>query len=226
MRKKRVRLILKKCSDVCLAAVLSVFILSLSVILTLGFRPLYYFDIGYLRIAEQTGYTREQIRENYDVLIDYNLSGAQKELVFPDFPMSAEGRIHFEEVKAIFQLLFRLLAASALLLAAGVLWKRKRGEYGYLLPGGIGAMTAALAAGCAFALDWERAFTLFHEMLFANDYWIFDPARDPVIDILPDAFFFHCALLILLLITLFSAVSVILWILLRRRGGKKTELSV
>ena len=55
---------------------------------------------------------------------------------------------------------------------------------------------------CAF--NWDAAFTLFHEIMFRNDYWIFDEATDPVIMILPDAFFFHCAVMIILLILIGS----------------------
>ena len=42
-------------------------------------------------------------------------------------------------------------------------------------------------------MNWERFFIGFHKLMFSNDYWLFDPARDPVILILPDEFFFHCA---------------------------------
>lgn len=48
------------------------------------------------------------------------------------------------------------------------------------------------------------AFTMFHEIMFRNDYWIFDEATDPVIMILPDAFFLHCAVMIILLILIGS----------------------
>ena len=43
-------------------------IISLAVILTLNFRPLYYFDIDYFHLEENTGYSEEIIRSNYDAL--------------------------------------------------------------------------------------------------------------------------------------------------------------
>ena len=58
-----------------LALVLTLTIISVSVVFTLAFRPLYYLDISALNIPEQSGYSREEIRDNYDVLIDYNMSG-------------------------------------------------------------------------------------------------------------------------------------------------------
>lgn len=52
--------------------------------------------------------------------------------------------------------------------------------------------------GSLVALNWDFCFVLFHKILFRNDYWIFDPACDPVITILTDAYFLHAAALILL----------------------------
>ena len=87
-----------------LALVLTLAIISVSVVLTLAFRPLYYLDISLLNIPEDSGYSREEIRENYDVLIDYNLSFGGGELEFPSLAMSEPGRIHFEEVRDIFNI--------------------------------------------------------------------------------------------------------------------------
>ena len=77
-------------------------IISISVIITLNFRPLYYFDIDYFNLVEKTGYSEEIIRENYNTLIDYNNFFYKDALEFPSLPMSEQGRIHFIEVKNIF----------------------------------------------------------------------------------------------------------------------------
>ena len=61
-----------------------------------------------------------------------------------------------------------------------------------------------VTVGILCAVNWDAAFTMFHEIMFRNDYWIFDEATDPVIMILPDAFFFHCAVMIILLILIGS----------------------
>ena len=71
-------------------------------------------------------------------------------------------------------------------------------------------MTAALLplvfGVLIWAAGWDRAFVAFHELAFSNDYWIFDEAFDPVITILPDAFFLHCALLMAAVLILLCAV--------------------
>jgi integral membrane protein (TIGR01906 family) len=54
----------------------------------------------------------------------------------------------------------------------------------------------------AFAINFDKAFVVFHEIFFRNNYWQFDPQMDPIINILPEEFFYHSALLIVILIIL------------------------
>lgn len=42
-----------------------------------------------------------------------------------------------------------------------------------------------------FAINFDATFTTFHKIFFNNDYWLFDPELDPVINILPQEFFMH-----------------------------------
>ena len=45
-------------------------------------------------------------------------------------------------------------------------------------------------------IGFDQFFTLFHQILFVgDDTWLFDPAKDPVILILPETFFLHAFLL-------------------------------
>ena len=90
-------------SNLTLAVVFMLFFISFSVVLVLNFRPLYYHDIEALGIVESSGISEEDIRTNYDTLISYNSIFGQKELDFPTLAMSESGKIHFEEVKNIFQ---------------------------------------------------------------------------------------------------------------------------
>lgn len=214
---------LKKITEVILVPVTMLLLISAAVYLTLAWKPLYYFDIQYLNIAEESGYPEEEIRENYDVLIGYNLSPWQEKLEFPTLPMSKEGEIHFREVKAIFQLFFRMLLCSApvVLIAVSVFF-RKKWELIFLKWAGLLTPVIILAVGMLIAADWDRAFVLFHELAFVNDYWLFDPATDPVITILPDIFFLHCAILILALIAAGSAASVMIWKQCAKMRGKRS----
>lgn len=172
-------------------------IISLSVTFALNFRPLYYFDIDYLKISETSGYPTEEIRANYDALIDYNSAFNHNELKFPTLSMSEGGRIHFVEVKRIF-VFIQYLAVVTLFLAVGLtVLQRKRRDFGFLKPAAFLTAVLPLILGVLIALNWDAFFVTFHHLFFNNDYWLFNPATDPVITILPDTFFLHEAILIL-----------------------------
>lgn len=209
---------MKRFSDAFLAVTVMVFIISAAVIITLEFRPLYYWDIKNLNIAEESGYTEEEIRENYDVLIDYNVSPFQKKLQFPSLPMSEAGEIHFREVKEIFQIFLKLFIGSGILVLVGAAVKHRKKEFAYLKWASVITIAIPAVVGVMVGVFWEKTFVLFHNIMFDNDYWLFDPETDPVINILPDEFFMHCAVMIIAIAAIGAAVCFGLW----KRKSRKT----
>ena len=207
-----------KALSILLSLILTLTLISLTVVLTLACKPLYYLDIHALHIPETTGYTISEIKANYDAVIDYSLSFGNAPLEFPTFPMSEGGRIHFEEVKNIFNLFKYIAIFGTLTGAAGILRQRRKQSYGYLKLTAI--LTVALPAviGATVALNWDWTFAAFHELAFNNDYWLFDPATDPIINILPDAYFLHYAVMILVLVILGSLICGLIY----RWIGKKS----
>ena len=76
----------------------------------------------------------------------------------------------------------------------------------------MGLLAAAFAViGVLAALDFERAFVVFHSVFFpGKTNWVFDWYADPIIRVLPQEFFMDCAILIGLgLITM--AVGILVW---------------
>ena len=65
--------------------------------------------------------------------------------------------------------------------------------------------------GCLAALDFDRAFVIFHSIFFpGKTNWVFDWHADPIIRVLPQVFFMDCAILIGVgLITM--AVGILVW---------------
>ncbi len=192
--------------------VLFFFIVSFAVTFTLHFRPLYYMDIDFLHIEERSGMSKEEIRENYDVLMDYNsIFGGIEELHFKTLAMSETGRIHFEEVKVIF-VFFQWAAVVCFILASILIWlNRKQGNYRFWKFAGILTILVPAVLGILMVINWDWVFVMFHKIAFNNDYWIFDASTDPVIMILPDSFFFHCAALILFCVIMGSMISFIIY---------------
>ena len=195
-----------KKNDIFLAIMLMIFIISFAVVFTVFFKPLYYFDINYLNIDQISGLDAETIKENYRILINYQSIFYQGTLNLPDFVMSDSGRIHFEEVKRIFEAIQVMMVISGLISIPMTIKKIKEKEYRFLRLTGLITSIVPTVLGFLAALDFERAFVLFHQIVFRNDYWIFDYRTDPVITILPETFFMHCFMLIVVIVCLLAII--------------------
>lgn len=195
-----------KKNDIFLAIMLMIFIISFAVVFTVFFKPLYYFDINYLNINQISGLDAETIKENYRILINYQSIFYQGTLNLPDFVMSDSGRIHFEEVKRIFEAIQVMMVISGLISIPMTIKKIKEKEYRFLRLTGLITIIVPTVLGFLAALDFERAFVLFHQIVFRNDYWIFDYRTDPVITILPETFFMHCFMLIVVIVCLLAII--------------------
>lgn len=187
----------KKWITLLKGVILFLFLFGISVNAILLFRPLYVMDVEREHLSEQYGYSKEQILENYDILIRYNMLWGPKKLTFDGLPMSKEAEIHFEEVKALFGTIQKLFCLSVLFLPWIVCDLRKRKYSRCFGTALLMVLILGLILGIWIWMDWENAFTTFHKIVFRNDYWLFDPATDPIIDLLPDVFFEHCAVGIL-----------------------------
>ena len=182
-------------------------------------RPFYYAHIGPLELEERTGLTREEIKTAFNEMLDYCL-GAE-EFSTGVLAWSESGKDHFTDVRVLFLLDLRVLAVSAMALAAALLFARFTGRTPARLlnrgPGfwaGAGLGGAFLLVGALAALDFDRAFILFHALFFpGKDNWMFDPRKDQIINILPQQFFMNCAILILAILII-GCAALITWDLL------------
>ena len=188
-------------------------------------RPFYYAHIGPLKLVERTGLTENEIKTAFDEMLDYCL-GAE-EFSTGVLKWSEEGKAHFTDVRELFLLDLRVLGVSFGLLAAALLYAHFTGRRparplgcgpGFWAGAGLGA--AFLLVGALAALDFNRAFVVFHALFFpGKDNWLFDPAVDQIINILPQEFFRNCAILILLL--LIAGCAALIVFDLRRGRGKR-----
>lgn len=180
---------------------LAVFTGSIAWVLLL--RPFYYAQIGPLGICESSGLTAAQVRAAYGDVMDYCL-GLRQNFAAGMLPFSAEGASHFADVRVLFILDLAVLAVTVLFLLGLRIVCKRRGEALPRLGGRTPAFWAAcglggliLLVGALAATDFDRAFTVFHGIFFpGKDNWLFDPATDPVIVLLPEAFFRNCAIAI------------------------------
>lgn len=185
---------------------LFLFVVILSVKFTLNFKPLYYFDINHLHIEKYTTLNKNEIKSTYDYIINYVNTSGSIEFKIPLLPSSVEGSTHFIEVKRVFSKLNSILFFSTLLSIFAIYFGYKHKIYSFLKWCSNFIFSTCFLLLCTFYWNFDKCFTFFHKLLFNNNYWLLDPKTDPIIAILPEEYFLHCAILILLLIISFSAL--------------------
>ncbi|HBL6548127.1 TPA: TIGR01906 family membrane protein [Clostridioides difficile] len=201
---------MKKFLNVLFSVCISIVIIVGVINFTVGFKQLYYFDIDYLNISELSGLSKDDIKLNYDYLIDYNLNKNVSEFKLPTLKSSPQGKIHFEEVRNIFQNINKLAKLLLVVSLVGIILSVKNKNIKILKTTSITLIIMPLLLTVPILLNFEKSFIIFHKLLFRNDYWIFNPDLDPVINILPEEFFFYSGMMILILILL---VSILLFVM-------------
>ena len=211
---------------VLLSLALALVLLTGSIAVPILCRPFYYAHIGPLGLEASTGLTREEIQTAFDEMLDYCLGG--EEFSTGVLKWSQSGKSHFTDVRALFTLDLQVLAFSLGILAAlGLITWRGRQRPALLLGRGAAFWAGAglggvfLLVGALAALDFDRAFVVFHALFFpGKDNWLFDPDVDQIINILPQVFFRNCALLILALLIL-GCAALILFDLSQKKHRRK-----
>lgn len=182
-----------------------------------------------LNVASSLGTNEAELTKVTGALLDY-LAGRRKILQISivikghERPFFSERELlHMSDVKKLF-VLGRWLRNGALFVTAvslAVLWKVA------LYPGK--AITRALLLAVFWPIpvflllfllisrDFHQYFTYFHYLFFTNDLWLLDPAKDLLINLVPEPFFIHATRRIIL----YFAGSLALLFLLAVRIRKK-----
>ena len=187
-------------SVLCLISVF-LFLLTAAIGLPIYIRPFYYAHIEAFDLARVSGYSEAEIREAYDEVLDY-LTLPGREFSTGVMPHSADGRDHFVDCKGLFDLNASAFLGSGLVLAVLFLMRKKWGPYRigrHSAPfwAAVLSVTAPVMIGGLAALDFDRAFVIFHSIFFpGKTNWVFDWYQDPIIRVLPQEFFMDCAILI------------------------------
>ena len=193
-----------------ISAVIMMFLL-IGVLLLTSFQVAIYGDSQYrfyereykkYQVADSLNMTMDNIMDVTDQMMAY-LIGKKAELsVITDVDgetqdfFNEQDRFHMGEVKDLFLggLKIRNIMLVAVLLILILLAARKA-DLIKLLPrayfvtlGITGVITVVL--GVLFASDFDKYFRIFHEIFFDNDQWMFDPATDYMIRMLPEGFFY------------------------------------
>lgn len=167
------------------------------------------FDQDRSDAAGFTGYTPAQV----DAVTGSILS----DLVFgpPNFDVQLNGvavlepreRSHMVDVRAVLmELGLVALVAAVLLAVAGVIGRGRRWFWRAVGTGASVLVVGVIVVGTAFALFFEQAFELFHELFFPPGTYMFDPRTDRLVQLFPDQFWSETSVAIALAVLVLALI--------------------
>lgn len=127
-------------------------------------------------------------RENLDVFT--TVEGKEQ-----DF-FNEQDKLHMADVQGLFIGGLRLrTGALAVMIICILLLLLLKADWKHILPRAFQIAVGASGVICAVlaflvSRDFDAVFTRFHEIFFSNDLWLFDPAEDYMIRMLPEGLFF------------------------------------
>jgi integral membrane protein (TIGR01906 family) len=194
----------------------SLFVIALPVALVLSIVravahdiKVYEYSVDQFNVTEVTGIARSELVRASGEIIDY--FGSDDELLAIEVvkdnrlvPLFNEREVlHMRDVKWLFERVHRLQIAALVYCLAYVglvvCWARERTPRQFAqetLVAGLGMGTFIVVAGVSAVVGFDRLFEQFHLLSFDNDLWLLDPARDRLIQMFPQQFWFNVTALI------------------------------
>ncbi len=158
---------------------------------------LYKYGFEKYNVSQTTGLAEVELEKVATGLINYfNSKDGEPFKLF-----NQREAAHLRDVKGLIWLDYWVLLGTLIyaLAYAGVslFWRKRkywrRLAWGVVGGGGI-TLALMLALGLGTLLNFERLFWEFHLLSFTNELWLLDPAKDYLIMLFPQGFFYDAAL--------------------------------
>lgn len=151
------------------------------------------FDQDRNRVDELTGYTPAQVRAvTGSVLSDLVFGPPNFDVTLPGATapvLDAGERSHMTDVRTVLMGLGLVaLMAAILLLIVGLASRGRRWFWRAAAVGARVLVVGVVVVGVGFALFFDQAFELFHEIFFAPGTYMFDPRTEKLVQLFPDQF--------------------------------------
>lgn len=161
-------------------------------------------------LMEVTGQLLDYVKDKEDhMVIESNIDGVFQE-VFGD-----REKAHMIDVKNLYigSRNAQWLSAILLLVFIGFGLTKTKNMFAetlirirYVMPFLLGLMAVI---GILFATDFNKYFTIFHELFFSNDLWLLDPKTDIMINMVPEVYFYSIVMMSLFLFSVGMIITVI-----------------
>ncbi|MFC6181084.1 TIGR01906 family membrane protein [Lactiplantibacillus daowaiensis] len=174
--------------------------LSGTIIVTINAVWLYWVNAHLQHLGSLVNLATGRLMTNYLQLLAYLNFPWVGKLKMTDFTDSTSALIHFADVKGLFMLDYAVFILTSI--TTYYFWRRLKRQqqlWRFVLPMQTALWVPPIIAA-VMAVNFDQFFIYFHELLFRNDDWLFDPLYDRIIIVLPDTFFLQCFVLAILVL--------------------------
>lgn len=191
-------------------------IIAIAVLGVLNTTIVYKYAINKYELNNYTGLSTEILMDNYKRIVHYVGNPFSKELILNSLAMSNLGKIHFIEVKQIFSILYIISIIFISIMICKITTNRNKGLGKKLIESFNNSINIIalifIFISIMTVIDFSKTFYFFHKLFFRNDYWIFNPVTDPIINALPEELFMLELILVISLLIIFTVVIKVLYL--------------
>lgn len=182
-----------------ITVLLSFWVIAFAIILTTYLSPLLYNQqVNTFHLPELVNMSSAQIKENYGNIIHYLSFFTHTSMHVSSKLITSEAtRIHFADVKKVLEVIQIYFLLSTLVLIPLIHTSLKEKRHMFLKTTPIVLIVIIGLVGSFMAINFDGAFTLMHQLIFRNNYWLIDPRIDPIIYIFPETFFLELGVILL-----------------------------
>ena len=155
---------------------------------------LYKISLKLFNIPNSASLSKIQILNDYNEIINYIINIKHNSLTLENFILSDKANYHFYEVKQVFNFInFIFIICSLLTLIYLLIFYTFNKRLDIILNRICNFIIYSTLFLCIICiLNFNFVFELMHNIVFNNNYWLFDPKIDPIIIIFPKEFFIVC----------------------------------
>ena len=182
-----------------------IFLAMTNVRIATSWEATYHYAFSQYDVPRVTGLERSELDRAATQIVDYFQTGQPGALLdirvkqgTETTPLYSEREVlHMADVLGLMRFVFRLQEFTfiyvVMYLTGIYLWSRERSLLHLAkMSMWAGAGTAAVlgVAAVAMLVGFDSLFLRFHQLSFANDFWALDPARDRLVQMFPQGFWF------------------------------------
>ena len=211
-------MILDYITDFFIGIVFTIFFTCVGFVLALNFKSLYYNDVDLLNLEATSSLDKEIIKLNYDEIIEYIKPNNTKEIELSNFKLTANAKAHLYEVKNVYKLIYILAIFSGLTTFIILFIKIRQHDYKFLLVSSIVASIIPFVLLGGFATKFKNLYDQICSYIFSNS-WKLSVKSDPIVNILPERFFQHCAITVFSFSLVCGLCMLIVWKGMRNKSA-------